>query len=244
MESVPCDRKGEKSKSLILTGFLLLFIISIGACGRSERAAPVSSETIPVKGQEETQSGDRGIKDIEEETFLTEGVKKAKLLPHTEEGKDTLIVEVPRSPGRITLGFLWTINGKSAGEGKSLSCFRRGDRVSVRITPFDGKKAGQSRTLETEIKNTTPRIVSLTEAGAGESRLSFKAVAEDRDGDPITFSLLSPLPGMTIDPQSGVIEWSSEAAGKEDVTITVKVIDGQGGESVHPFKMDAGKGSK
>ena len=94
------------------------------------------------------------------------------------------------------------------------------------------------------LRNTTPRIVSLTEAGAVENRLSFKAVAEDRDGDPITFSLLSPPPGMSIGPQSGVIERSSEAAGKEDITITVKVIDGQGGESVHAFKIEAGKGSK
>jgi hypothetical protein len=61
-----------------------------------------------------------------------------------------------------------------------------------------------------------------------ETSLAVSASATDPDipANPLTFSLLSPPEGMTIDPASGAIAWTpTEAQGSNTYTITVVVTD-------------------
>ena len=71
---------------------------------------------------------------------------------------------------------------------------------------------------------------------------SYQVTAEDPDGDPLTFALLVGPPGMTIDPQSGLIEWwvTSKDLGIHDVT--VEVTDGQGGSDSQSFQVEVAAG--
>ena len=82
----------------------------------------------------------------------------------TKDGNDVLnvvILDKPKEPNSIKFDCEWTRNGEPAGKGTSVSGFKRGDKMSVKITPLDGETLGRSRTLTTEIKNSTPKIVEL-----------------------------------------------------------------------------------
>ena len=71
---------------------------------------------------------------------------------------------------------------------------------------------------------------------------SYQVTAEDPDGDPLTFALVVGPPGMTIDPQTGLIEWlvTSKELGVYDVT--VEVTDGQGGSDSQSFQVEIAAG--
>ena len=64
-------------------------------------------------------------------------------------------------------------------------------------------------------------------------------VAKDADGDALTYSLVDGAKGMTIDGKTGMVYYSVDlsATSTADLTATVKVVDGQGGEVIYPLKI-------
>ncbi len=75
--------------------------------------------------------------------------------------------------------------------------------------------------------NESPRIISmpLTVGGIGHE-YSYRVVASDPEGDPITYSIPIAPDGMTIDP-TGLIRWTPNAA--SDFHVSVQVTDSFGG---------------
>ncbi|MBA3547486.1 MAG: hypothetical protein H0T76_13445 [Nannocystis sp.] len=71
---------------------------------------------------------------------------------------------------------------------------------------------------------------------------SYQVTATDPEGDVLTFTLQVAPPGMTIDAQSGLIEWfvTSKQLGAHDVT--VEVADGQGNTDVQMFALEIATG--
>ena len=71
---------------------------------------------------------------------------------------------------------------------------------------------------------------------------SYQVIATDPEGDVLTYALLVAPPGMTVDPQSGLIEWlvTSKQLGTHDVT--VEVSDGQGNTDVQMFALEIAAG--
>ncbi|MDO8469863.1 MAG: putative Ig domain-containing protein, partial [bacterium] len=63
------------------------------------------------------------------------------------------------------------------------------------------------------------------------SNYAYTVQAQDYDGDPITFSLVSAPAGMAIGPTSGAITWTptSAQATTTPYTVTVKIMDGFSG---------------
>ena len=59
----------------------------------------------------------------------------------------------------VTVSYEWTKNGEPAGNSKRIEApLRRGDKISVKITPFDGEAHGRSGLLDREIINLPPVI--------------------------------------------------------------------------------------
>ena len=75
--------------------------------------------------------------------------------------------------------------------------------------------------------NSAPQIISqaITEA-VDEVPYQYSVVAEDTDGDPLTYALLIAPAGMTIDPDTGIIDWPLPLLG--DYPIQVRVSDDMG----------------
>ena len=74
------------------------------------------------------------------------------------------------------------------------------------------------------------------------SSFSHQVHAVDADGDPLTYSFVVPAgggssapEGMTIDPTTGLVQWTPQAAGQ--VSFTVHVADGRGGVATQTYSV-------
>ncbi|MEW6569830.1 MAG: putative Ig domain-containing protein [Nitrospirota bacterium] len=168
-------------------------------------------------------------------------VEKAKLQLETSQIIDTVGVIASGSDkdnDAVSLQYEWTKNGEPAGAGETISGLKRGDKIFVKITPFDGKDYGHPKTLSVEIQNTPPKILQHVEAKFSGNVYSYQVKASDTDDDNLTYSLKSSPEGMTINPSTGLIQWSVPDDFNGKAPITVSVTDGHGGEATHSFNIE------
>ena len=130
-------------------------------------------------------------------------ISKVKILPEVFKTGDTLSVDVSASDAdgdEVTVSYEWTKNGEPAGNSKRIETpLRRGDKISVRITPFDGETYGRWGVVDREIVNLPPMIIEDTIFNFDGKMYSDQIKATDPDGDTLTYSLKSAPSGMTID---------------------------------------------
>lgn len=165
--------------------------------------------------------------------FRLENINNRDVFKVITEGSD-------KDGDAITYTYEWTKNDEPAGNGDSISGFKRGDKIAVKVTPFDGKNYGQPRILAIEIKNAIPKIIEHKEVKFDGELLSYQVKAADPDGDKLLYSLVDAPKGMTID-SSGLIKWQVKPEDYGKDTVKVKVSDGQGGEVVYTLNINAGK---
>jgi hypothetical protein len=169
-------------------------------------------------------------------------ISSIKILPVIFKPGDTLSVEASGSDidgDEVTLMYEWTKNGETAGKDKRLDVpLKRGDKLTIRITPFDGEAYGRSVVLQKEIVNLPPMIIESKKFSFDRNRYTYQINAIDPDGDNLTYSLKTAPPGMTIDPSSGLIQWNVPVETTGKTSITVSVTDGHGGEAIQNFNLD------
>ncbi|MCL4491600.1 MAG: cadherin repeat domain-containing protein [Nitrospirae bacterium] len=206
-------------------------------------AAEPSDNASTSAAQEEPAPGyfpsSNTTQDITKKTLNTpKGVSKVKLVLKSKDNVDTVTVVASGGEG-ADFKYEWTKNSEPAGNGDSLSGFKRGDKIAVKITPFDGKNYGQPKTLTTEIKNSTPKVVEGKQIDFDGKILTAQVKAIDPDGDALSYSLMdAPPQGMAIDQASGIIKWEvpKEFHGKQK--IKVKISDGHGAEVLYELNAD------
>jgi hypothetical protein len=187
-----------------------------------------------LKKAEEPYSPDKPAVSITTEGFQG-AVAKAKLKMEAVDNKDIVKVIVEKIDGannkEINYTYEWSINGLPVGSGSdSVSGFKRGDKVVVKITPFDGEKPGSSRTLILDVQNATPKVSESKEPKYDGKTFTAQVNASDPDGDTLSYELLSGPEGMTIDKKSGVVNWTLKENKDGDYPVKVKITDGHGGE--------------
>jgi hypothetical protein len=132
----------------------------------------------------------------------------------------------------------WRKNGQPAGTGNRLTePLKRGDKVTVTVTPFDGKERGRPASLSREIINTPPAIEGQEQFQVTDNAVTFHVRASDADGDPLTYSLKDGPAGMRIDRGTGWVRWVTSPGRTGKVPFTVIVSDGSGGESTARFTV-------
>lgn len=164
-----------------------------------------------------------------------------KVIPEVFKPGDMLGVDVTATDAdgdEVAIQYEWTKNGEPAGDGKQLGVpVKREDKISVKITPFDGESYGRSGTFSSEVKNLPPVMSENKKVDFDGKVYSYKVMATDPDGDTLAYSLKKAPAGMTID-TTGLIKWNVplDFVGKE--SITVSVTDGQGGEALQNFTCE------
>jgi len=88
--------------------------------------------------------------------------------------------------------------------------------------------------------NHAPEFTSTPAATATEEQpYSYDANAQDPDGDTITYSLPQAPLGMTINPSTGLIQWTpTDSQSEMSHDITVKAEDGKGGSDTQPYTIN------
>jgi len=167
---------------------------------------------------------------------------RVKILPEVFKPGDTLSIEAAGNDvdgDRVAVRCEWTRNGEPAGNGESIEGgLKRGDKISVKVTPYDGDAYGSSIVLNREIRNMPPVIVDHKDFTFDGTVYSYQVKASDPDGDTLTYALQSPKADMTIDSATGVLKWAvpKEFAGKKSASVVVR--DGNGGTANYSIEID------
>ncbi len=160
---------------------------------------------------------------------------KIKIMPEVFKPGDTLFVDAAANDldgDVVTIAYKWLKNREPAGNSKQIEgTIKRGDRISVTITLFDGEDYGRQVVLEKKIENLPPMIVEDTEFNFDGKIYTHRVRADDPDGDPLTYSLKSARENMTIDSKTGLVTWNVPKDFIGNAPVTVSVTDGHGGES-------------
>ena len=126
------------------------------------------------------------------------------------------------------------------GSTLSSSYFKKGDKISYWASVTDGEsEEKQFYSGTTLIHNSPPSIVSQSSGKVtGGSLYEYKVVAEDVDGDALTYKLSSAPEGMTINASTGMIKWNI-AREQRDVNYEFKVIvvDAEGAVAIQPITL-------
>lgn len=132
----------------------------------------------------------------------------------------------------VQFRYVWTINGEALSLDSPVLAgdrFRKGDRISLNVIPFDGEDEGRMyRGREVVVPNAPPSFVSMPPQRFKAGVYRYEARAEDPDGDAIKYALESAPAGMSIDSATGTVVWSIEKgqAGEHKVTIVAEDEEG------------------
>jgi hypothetical protein len=170
-------------------------------------------------------------------------LSRVKIMPEIFKPGDTLSVEASGSDidgDPVTIAYEWTKNGESAGNGYRLETpIKRGDKISVRVTPYDGEVYGVSVILQREIQNMPPMITEDKNFNFDGKIYTYQVKATDPDGDPLTYNLKQAPKGMVID-KTGLITWKVSEKESGRFPVTVQVTDGHGGEALYNLDTTIG----
>jgi len=158
---------------------------------------------------------------------------KVRLLPETFKPGDTLMIEAEAMDidgDPVTTLYAWTRNGAPAGNSAKITGqVKRGDNVTVSLTPYDGQSYGTVVALDREISNLPPYFIAHKNFSYVGSRYSYQAQTVDPDGDAVAYSLMDPAEGMTMDRSTGELVWNVPPDFKGEKSVTIMADDGHGG---------------
>ncbi|MBI5047321.1 MAG: hypothetical protein HZB54_00015 [Deltaproteobacteria bacterium] len=244
---------------LIIIGAVLFLVFVVFVMQRIEikepdKPQPAPQAAKPVQPKPESAiSGDvkNATQGLPAKAGNTPRIVKLKLLPVSPRKGGTLIVQAQavvdgNSEAPVDFIYEWSINDNliNTETGPTLkNMFKKGDRVSVVITPEAGGVRGIPLTQTAKIGNSHPVVKSeLADVKVKGNSYGGRVQAEDPDGDTLVYTLLKGPKNMTIDRLTGVItgEYQQTDAGKHILSISVK--DSDNAEVVLDIPLELGFG--
>lgn len=150
------------------------------------------------------------------------------------------------------LTYIWSLLHQPAG---SSAVIQQADQVKATFTPDktgdyvgqlivnDGQANSDPATALVTVSvvmpvNNPPQItISPLSAATVASLYRYDVDANDQDNDTLTYSLTASPSGMTIDAQSGLINWTPTADQIGAQSVTVGVTDGKGGSDSQTYTV-------
>jgi hypothetical protein len=228
------------NKRTLLLSSVLIVLLAIGyffyeKSGESRKAGHKKAGSVESMQQEENIERDSNIPVI----------RKARLQLESVDNIDRvrIMVEGNRDDaGTVKYRYEWFKNGNSFGGNEdSITGFKKGDKIEVKITPFDDRRDGQPRLLSFTVARTPPKIVESKAISFDGDVMSYQVKAIDPDGGALTYSLANAPEGMTIDGATGVIKWHVKTKDRCKCNVNVMIKNTGGAEAVYPLSFDIGK---
>lgn len=254
LEITPVNASRKSTLQVIAQGFNLSDAKIEWLVNRQLTQSPISSQF----NARETKKGDNVqvkafiqgkeiLSNIIEIKNAPPEITRVKILPEIFKPGDNLNVEVSGNDidgDEVSIAYEWTKNGEPAGNGKRLELpLKRGDKISVKITPFDGELYGPPVILHREIKNMPPMIIEDKKLHFDGKACTYQINATDPDGDTLTYTLKQAPEGMVLD-KTGLITWKVNEKDNDRHPVTVQVTDGHGGEALYNFDVTIDSKSK
>ncbi|RJQ49872.1 MAG: hypothetical protein C4538_01350 [Nitrospiraceae bacterium] len=168
-------------------------------------------------------------------------LNRVKIMPEIFKPGDRLYVDAEGSDidgDDVSLEYEWSVNGDSSGNNRGIDIqIKRGDRISVKITPYDGESFGKAITLNKEVLNLPPVSIQNDKFSFDGNTYTYQIKATDPDEDTLTYTLKEGPEGMTIDSATGLLTWEVPPGldGFKDVQVAVN--DDHGGTLTMPVRV-------
>lgn len=142
----------------------------------------------------------------------------------------------------ISLVYRWKKNDDVLAEGESnrldVSAITARDIIKVEVLARDGSSGDPTvATGQLTLSNSMPAIVSRPPSAPDGGHYAYRVQATDPDNDPLTYALETAPSGMTIDAQTGQIDWVPSAEAKGNYVIRVVAKDSKGGFALQEFEL-------
>jgi hypothetical protein len=165
--------------------------------------------------------------------------------PFIHRGVDIRVFPQAEDPDGdfLDFHFKWSLNGEDIHPWDSSllpgDSFKKGDRISLEVTPFDGHDYGPVfQGQDIIIPNAPPHFLTAPPTQFRGGTYLYEAKAEDPDGDDVTYSLLQSPPGMTMDSSTGRVVW---VIGRNDIgahTIAIAAQDEEGLKTIQEYELN------
>lgn len=237
--------------------FLVLLVFILYGCKGKEEIQPVQQPPAITEAEEQetTEEAEGAVEEIKEETAPDEfniptntppRITVLNVYPPNPVAGDKLKIDAKafdREGDDVNFTYQWSKNDEDLDETSDTLVitkkFKRGDKISVKLIPDDGERKGGPMEIFVFIANAPPVIQpSSATFNFDGSVYSYQARATDPDKDPLTYSLKSAPPGMTINQENGKILWNVPPTYTGKANITVAVNDGNGGEVMQSFTLE------
>ena len=229
-----------------------LFMFIVGCTGEAPEK-PIAGKTSPSERSTQVTPSDNKMqgKEASSGPVRTRNsaptVTSVSIEPELPRKNSTLKARIEASDpdgDTISFSYQWVKNGDEligeTSETLTDSTLKKGDKIVLHVSPYDIAGTGKEAiSQEIVILNSAPVITSSPKAQKMKSALyTYQLVAEDPDGDPITFSLSPSSPrGMTIDPQTGLIQWKVGRDGAGTHTIEIIAADDDEGRCTQKYTL-------
>ena len=172
-------------------------------------------------------------------------VQQVLVEPRVAYARDTLKAAVKgtdRDGDLIYFTYRWERNGVVMPEERSEtlepSRFRKGDTITVEVTPDDREVLGTPRKSNpVTIANSPPLIVSSPPTSVQGNVYMYQVRVNDPDDDSVAFVLKSGPKGMEIDPKTGLVRWEIRKEGRGTHTIEIEASDHTGAKSLQQYAL-------
>jgi len=221
---------------------------------------PIPGETHSILNPKMVKRGDRLSVQVTPYDGNTEGVPvivKA-IVGNTPPGVTALTLE----PDEVHIGtairaevtatdadhdpieyrYRWWRNNSEVADGDvpalDTTGFAKGDTIVVEVTPSDLTSKGKSKLSKSiTILNSAPTITSVPPSKLEQSQFVYIVIANDPDGDQLTYALEMAPPGMKIDKVTGRIEWPliGKLVGSHKIRVTA--TDGEEAKAFQEFGL-------
>ncbi len=171
---------------------------------------------------------------------------------YVHAGVDITVAPVGSSPtgDEVKFHYKWSVNGTPLPDDTPVlrgNLYKRGDSVTLTVVPYDRSGEGEPfNSKKIVIPDAPPQIVSTPPQNIQTDTYSYQVMAEDPDGDSLTFSLTAAPSGMTIDSKTGLITWQIKTvpAGVYNVEVAVQDSEGRQGTQKYSIPIDTPEGEK
>ncbi len=230
----------------LLVGLIALIAVAAWLFfAHTDRKAPLSTRPAGVSGEANGrfQAPDAGSP--EDEPVFLQSVRLQPDQPTRMDSVRAEVVPAPTTPEGLAYLYRWKVNDQVVGDAKEdtliLSPFKKGDLVSVVVTPHDNDLYGHAVESPVIAVHAVPPSLEMKPAKLLRKTgapVELQLLAAAPDGERLTFSLEPPVTkGMTIDSVSGKITWILQPKQQGIVRFAAAVEDDNGTKVTKTFEI-------
>ena len=207
-----------------------------------KKGDPIRVRVIPSDGKE---AGKPFLSDpvrILNSQPVIQEVRIEPMMPYATDDLKVFVKSSDADGDFVNYTYQWEKNGvilsEETKEILGRGQFKKGDSITVSVTPDDSEVVGKIKESESVIiSNSPPIIVSSPKTSIEGTTYVYQVKANDPDDDPIVFSLKSGPQKMEIDKNTGLIRWEIRKGDKGSHLIEIESSDNAGARSFQRFTL-------